>query len=159
VIATEGSGSGYTYAITTGVLPSGLSLSAGGTISGTPALGTTGTYPITVTATDTSTPAISGSVSFVVAVGNGLFMSSTVLTSGTHSGSPTVWSGSLSASGGNGSYTYSVSTGTLPAGLTLNPSTGAITGSPSGTSSATVVFQAIDGNGWTGTYSITFSIT
>ncbi len=34
-------------------------------------------------------------------------------------------------SGGTGAVTYAVTNGTLPAGLTLNPSTGAITGTPS----------------------------
>jgi hypothetical protein len=37
----------------------------------------------------------------------------------------------LSASGGAGSYTWSVSSGALPAGLTLNSATGVISGTPS----------------------------
>ena len=38
----------------TGALPSGVTLAANGTLSGTPAFGTAGTYPITITATDAS---------------------------------------------------------------------------------------------------------
>ena len=38
----------------------------------------------------------------------------------------------VTASGGTGPYTYSVSAGSLPAGLSLNPNTGAITGIPTG---------------------------
>jgi hypothetical protein len=40
----------YTFAVTTGTLPSGLALSAGGTLTGTPTV--QGTFPFTVTATD-----------------------------------------------------------------------------------------------------------
>jgi hypothetical protein len=49
--ATGGSGS-YTYAVTSGVLPSGLELSSTGFISGIPT--STGSYPFSVTATDTT---------------------------------------------------------------------------------------------------------
>jgi hypothetical protein len=50
------------------------------------------------------------------------------------------YSGSCSASGGTAPYAYSISSGALPAGLTLNTSTGGITGTPTtqGTSSFTV---------------------
>ncbi len=42
----------------------------------------------------------------------------------------TAYSRTVSATGGTGSYTYSVSAGTLPAGLTLNASSGVISGTP-----------------------------
>jgi Putative Ig domain len=46
----------------------------------------------------------------------------------------------LSATGGAGSYSWSLSSGSLPAGLSLNPTTGVISGTPTaaGTSSVTV---------------------
>lgn len=46
----------------------------------------------------------------------------------------------VSASGAPGSFTFTVTSGTLPAGLTLNPATGAITGTPTmlGTSNFTI---------------------
>jgi hypothetical protein len=50
--ATGGIPSPYTWAIISGVLPSGLNFSQSGVISGTPTV--IGTYPITVTATDNS---------------------------------------------------------------------------------------------------------
>jgi uncharacterized protein (TIGR03437 family) len=156
VVATEGSGSGYTYALTSGVLPSGLSLTTGGQITGTPAMGTMGDYPVTVMATDSSTPAITGTVSFTVVVGNGLFVTSTILTTGTINS--TSWTGGIVATGGVGPYTFTRDSGTLPAGLTLQ-SDGTLTGTPTAGSTATVVFRATDSNGVTGTVSVTFNIS
>ncbi|WP_447415103.1 Ig domain-containing protein, partial [Clostridium perfringens] len=43
----------YTYAVTAGALPAGLTLSTGGTLSGTPTAA--GTFNVTITATDSST--------------------------------------------------------------------------------------------------------
>ena len=49
-ITASGAAAPYTFAITSGALPAGLSLSSGGTLSGTPTA--SGNYNITVTATD-----------------------------------------------------------------------------------------------------------
>ncbi|MCH3863159.1 putative Ig domain-containing protein, partial [Campylobacter jejuni] len=54
VTASGGTGS-YSFATTAGSLPPGLTLSAGGVISGTPTAG--GTYNFTLTSTDSSTGA------------------------------------------------------------------------------------------------------
>ncbi len=51
----------------TGALPAGITMSPSGLFSGTPAAGTVGTYPITVTATNGVSPA--STVSLTVAVG------------------------------------------------------------------------------------------
>jgi hypothetical protein len=58
----------------------------------------------------------------------------------------------LCATGGSGSYTYSVSVGNLPCGMTLNPSTGCIEGSSDGTcpASSEIVFQVMDSGGGSG---------
>jgi uncharacterized repeat protein (TIGR02543 family) len=68
--------------------------------------------------------------------------------SGTQSatvGTPVVIS--LAAAGGVGSYTYTVSAGTMPAGVSLNPNTGQIFGAP--TTAGTYIFtvRAADSNG------------
>ncbi|NTF46673.1 putative Ig domain-containing protein, partial [Rhizobium rhizogenes] len=52
VTASDGT-SPYSYAITAGALPAGLTLSSGGTLSGTPTAA--GTFNVTITATDSST--------------------------------------------------------------------------------------------------------
>jgi RHS repeat-associated protein len=55
------------------------------------------------------------------------------------------YSAMLSATGGTQSYTWSVASGTLPAGLSLNASTGTISGTPTtAISPATVTFEVTD---------------
>ncbi len=54
------------------------------------------------------------------------------------------YSGSCAASGGVPSYAYSISSGSLPPGLTLNPTTGAITGTPTTSGNYSFTVQAID---------------
>jgi outer membrane autotransporter protein len=68
------------------------------------------------------------------------------------------YSQSLVASGGAGQpYTYAVGSGALPNGLTLNPQTGVISGTPTSAGSANFTITATDGQGVTGSqgYSIT----
>lgn len=57
----------------------------------------------------------------------------------------------------SGSVTYSVTSGTLPAGLSLNSSTGVITGTPTNASSATITITGTAG-AQTATATITFAI-
>src|SRR5580704_4171867 len=45
------------------------------------------------------------------------------------------YSATLTVSGGNGPYTWAIANGALPAGLTLNPTTGVISGTPTQTTS------------------------
>lgn len=140
--ATGGSAP-YSYAITAGALPAGLTLTSGGTLSGTPTA--VGTFNFTVTVTDSSTVGsggpytISASYSLTVAAPS-ISLSPTTLTN------PTVgsaYSATVSASGGTSSYSYSVS-GSLPSGLSISSSTGAITGTPTSGGSFTFTVSATD---------------
>jgi len=56
----------------------------------------------------------------------------------------TGYSAALAASGGSAPYTWSIFSGTLPAGLALNASSGAITGTPSATGTSNFTVQASD---------------
>ncbi len=55
VTSATGGTSPYTYAITSGTLPAGLSLSSAGVFSGTPTESTDGEVSVTITATDSTT--------------------------------------------------------------------------------------------------------
>ena len=131
----------YTWAVTTGSLPTGLSLNAStGVISGTPSGTFVGTDSFTVTATDSETPTgatANRNLSITITVAT---LSVTTTSSQLPLGvvSTTYPGATLQATGGIQPYVWSVTTGSLPAGLTLNPATGAISGTP--TSSGTVNF-------------------
>jgi len=123
----------YNWAISSGSLPSGLSLTSLGVISGTPTAA--GTFPFSVTVADKSIPVQTRTAAFSITVGKtALSINSTALPSGT---TGSAYSQTLSASGGTPSYTWSILSGSLPAGLTLS-STGAISGTP--TTSGTFAF-------------------
>jgi hypothetical protein len=129
----------YTWAVTSGSLPAGLSLNAAGSIGGTPT--STGTFTFTVTVTDSETPtAQKASANLSISVNNSAPL--TITTTGLPGGlvSTSYQNGLLQASGGVQPYIWSISAGTLPPGLSLNASTGAITGTPTttGTSNFTV---------------------
>ncbi len=67
------------------------------------------------------------------------------------------YSQQISASGGNGSFSFAVTNGTLPTGLTLG-STGVLAGIPSAAGSFTFTVSATDGSGLSSSrqYSVTF---
>ncbi|MFD8721259.1 putative Ig domain-containing protein [Streptomyces sp. NPDC059629] len=54
------------------------------------------------------------------------------------------YSESVGATGGTGSYTWSVASGTLPAGLTLSPQTGAVSGTPAGAGTSEFTLRVTD---------------
>jgi len=119
----------YTWALATGsTLPAGLSLTAG-SISGTPTAA--GTFNFSIKVTDSATPTantLTKAFSITVtAPGTPLTITTTTLSAATFG---SAYSQTLAASGGSGAYTWSVTAGTLPAGLNLNASTGSISGTP-----------------------------
>jgi hypothetical protein len=122
-----------------GTPPNGLTLDAQtGTLQGTPIV--SGPQAFTLTATDVNGAAVSGNFTMTIApTPVALAVVSTTLPRG-QVGVP--YSGAVFAAGGTTPYTWS--TGALPAGLTLSPSTGAITGTPVAASSTALTFQVTD---------------
>ncbi|WP_395731929.1 putative Ig domain-containing protein [Prosthecobacter sp.] len=144
----------YTYAIGSGTLPAGLTLSSAGVVSGTPTSSSAATFSIVAT----DSYGCTGSNSYTVTpVCPTITVNPSTLPSGTVG---TSYAQTLTASGGTAGYTFAVSSGTLPSGLTLNASTGLISGTPS-TSNAggvSLTFRATDANGCTGTRTINLII-
>ncbi len=112
-----------------GSLPLGLVLQGNtGVISGTPIA--QGTYTFQVEVFDSSPVAqyyISPVFTIVVNPSGPLTLSSTSLLNGADN---VQYEGTLAATGGNAPFTWSISSGALPAALTLNSSTGVISGVP-----------------------------
>jgi hypothetical protein len=148
----------YSWAVTTGSLPAGLLLnSATGVISGTPTA--SGTTNFTVTVTDSETPtAKTATANLSIVVKPTLTVTTASLAAGVIG---TVYNQTLAAAGGITPYTWSVTTGSLPSGLTLNAATGVISGTPSGTFTGTTNFTvtATDSESPTKTASAALSIT
>lgn len=113
-----------TWAVTAGTLPAGLSLSSGGTISGTPT--TAAGYSFTVTATNSVGTDVQAFTGTVDAAPTPPTITTTTLSAMTQGVS---FSQTLAATGST-PMTWAVTTGSMISGLTLNASTGAITGTP-----------------------------
>ncbi|MFZ4857456.1 MAG: putative Ig domain-containing protein [Desulfuromonadaceae bacterium] len=149
--SASGGATPYSFALTSGALPAGLSLnSVTGTISGTPA--TTGTYTFTIAVTDTLTR--TDSKVFTIYVDSPLSITST-LSNGVVG---TVYNQTLSTSGGFAPVTWTVTSGALPAGLTLNSSSGVISGTPTTAAVSTFVITATDAVARTNSKSFTVTI-
>jgi hypothetical protein len=109
-----------------GSLPSGLALDpATGIISGTPVA--TGSYAFTFQVADSSTPPVVTSRNLVIRIGAPLVVTTASLPDGSVN---TAYSLTLNSSGGLGNSTWSVVSGSLPAGISLD-SAGVLSGTPS----------------------------
>jgi hypothetical protein len=150
----------YTYSIASGVLPAGVSLDAAtGAVSGTPtATYTAADVVFSVKDANSAVASTTSTVNFLVDPALTAVVDTTAqnLMVGTAIASFTP----LTASGGVAPYTYSVTSGTLPAGLTLDANTGVVTGTPSvAYTTANVVFSALDANGVVDNITSTVSFT
>ena len=115
-----------TSSISAGSLPTGLALNAAtGVISGTPSA--SGSFAFTFQVADSSTPPVVTSKSLVIRIGAPLLVTAPSLADGVVN---TPYSLVLNSSGGLGNTTWSIVSGSLPAGISLS-SAGVLSGTPS----------------------------
>ncbi len=155
-IAVTGGTSPITFAVSSGSLPNGLSLSSStGAITGTPTTTSGSPFSFTITATDAD--GVTASQAYKVAINPAPSITTTTLPNWTINQS---YSQTIATSGGTAPITFAVTSGGLPTGLSLNSSTGAITGTPSTTSGSPFSFTitATDAAGVTASQAYTVAI-
>lgn len=132
-VTVQGGSGAKTFSISAGALPAGLALNAGtGAITGTP-VAPIGTSNFTVMVTDSGSTVQTDSQALSIDIVNPLLITSAALP-GTTIGA--AYNHTVTATGGTAPYTFSVSAGALPAGLTLTASTGAVAGPATATATS-----------------------
>jgi hypothetical protein len=152
-LTAAGGAAPYTYAVTTGTLPAGVTLTTGGLLAGTPTAG--GSFAFTVTATDSN--ANKGTQSYTWTV-NAPTITITPAAGTLTATGDAAYSQVFAATGGDPPYTW-VETGALPAGITWNAATATLSGTPTASGSFPITIKATDSSTGTGPYSQTNSYT
>ncbi|MDR3744583.1 MAG: putative Ig domain-containing protein [Acidobacteriaceae bacterium] len=155
-LSATGGTAPYLWSVSSGSLPAGLSIASTGVISGTPTA--TGSYPLGVTVTDSCKPsALSQSATLTLVVTpSALVITNSSLTLGT---SGVAYAQTLAATGGTPAYTWSVTSGSLPAGLNLAATTGVISGTPTASGTSSFTATVADNSSPAQTQSVATSIT
>jgi hypothetical protein len=149
-ISASGGTPSYTYAVTAGSLAgSGLTLSSAGTLSGTPTAANS--YSFTVTAMDANHCTSGAAYTLNV-------VCPTITLTGTLPGGTVnaAYNQTITALGGTAPYTYAVTAGSLPAGLTLS-SGGVLSGT--NTASGAYLFTVMATDTYFCTGSQAYSVT
>ncbi len=160
IASIGGSGMGHQWSVSAGTLPPGLSLTgtstATVTLSGTPTMA--GSFPFTLQVTDSSGG--SATQAMTVVVNDSLSLTTMSLPAGF---SNTAYSATLTAAGGTGAgYTWSVSAGALPMGLTLAASgtpSSTLSGTPTATGTFNFTITVTDSGGGTASRALTLDVT
>ena len=135
-VTASGGVAPYTFAVTAGSLPNGLTLNSGGALSGTTTA--SGTFNFTVTATDNFGQ--TGSRAYTVTIAAPT-LTMTPAPGTLNAPYATAFSQTFTASGGSNSFSYAL-TGTLPTGLTFSGNT--ISGTPTAPGSYPITVTATD---------------
>ncbi len=147
---TSTGGGSPTWRISSGSLPAGVTLSSAGLLSGTPTATGDFSFKITVsdgTRSDTQTYSMSVVPKLQISPARGV----------AEAGVP--FQLAAQATGGKPGYSWSLGGGTaLPAGLTLDAATGAITGTPEAAGHSTVQLLVTDALGLTSTLNLSFTV-
>src|SRR6266571_3077779 len=138
-LSASGGTTPYSWSLASGSLPAGLSLnSTSGVISGTPSA--SGTSSFTVQVTDSASKAAQQPLSIAIS-GSSPAITTSSLPAGQMG---TAYQATLAASGGTTPYSWSLASGSLPGGLSLNSTSGVISGTPSASGTSSFTVQVMD---------------
>jgi hypothetical protein len=162
IAPSGGGGAPYTFQLTAGALPAGFTLSSAGVVSGVNCAAGNGSFPFSVRITSsTGTVAdFTGSAQFSVQMtaGPGTACSLTLAALPTTGTVGVAYSGTAAITGGTAPYTWAVTGGSLPTGLSLNTSTGAVTGTPTVAGTYSFTIRGTDSIGAAGLTNYTVTI-
>jgi hypothetical protein len=136
--AVFNSGAGTVVWSIVGTAPSGMTISSSGLLSNGNGTVPAGTYNFSIRAASGNL-SVSKTISIISSASVPVFSTSTFPTLLTPSQAFTI--NAATATVGSGTIAYTVSTGTLPSGMTLNASTGVISGTAPASSSTAVPFS------------------
>ena len=140
-VPVSGGKTPYSFSVASGTLPTGLSLSSTtGLISGTPSA--SGESSFTIGVMDSHSPQQTAQQAFTMRISarSAVIITTNLLPNGISNLS---YSSTLAVSGGMAPYSWSISSGTLPAGLSLTGS-GVISGVPTAAGSSTFTVRVQD---------------
>ncbi len=140
------------WSVSAGSLPPGLTLDAGtGAITGTAA--TAGSSNFTVEVTDANGATATAALSIATVAGPEI----AAATPARPLSGKAYWF-VPSLSGGTGPFVWTIATGTLPDGLNLNPATGAVSGTATGSGASAVTLRATDQAGGVASRTFRFDV-
>jgi hypothetical protein len=153
-ISAAGGTPSYTWSVVSGSLPNGLTLvSSTGEIRGFPS--SSGSFPFTVKITDSAS--VTATKDFTLTVAGALTFTTPPILPSAAAGAP--YSQPLAASGGNPPYTFNITAGALPNGLSLSTVSNLITGTPVSSGTFTFTIQVKDSNSVTVSQVFTLTVS
>jgi hypothetical protein len=158
-ITVSGGTPPYNFLVTSGALPTGITLGANGTFTGTTT--SAGSFPFGVTVTDSSAPVQTATQTFTMQAANPLAITTSTLPAGT-AGTP--YFANISSIGGVLPVGFAVTAGALPPGLGISlaaapPQTATLSGTPSTAGTFTFTITAADSSSPVASASQSYTVT
>ena len=155
-LAATGGTPPFSWTLDSGALPAGLALNAStGAVTGTPTSAGTESFTVRVTDSLSQTDTKALSIEVAPAPPPPVTISTSSLSGGTVG---QAYSETIAASGGTPPFAWTLDSGSLPAGLALNASTGAVTGTPTTVGTATFTARVTDSLSQTDTQALSIEV-
>ena len=141
----------YTWEVSSGSLPTGFTLSTSGVLAGTSNSSATSNFTVQVTGSNTK----SSTKNFTLTIAAAPTITTNATLASATIGVP--YTQTLATSGGTKPFTWSLSAGSLPPGLSLNGTTGVIAGTVGAATTSSFTVRVTDSLGLTATKAFALS--